>query len=587
MISPHNHARLFYGAQFLFQSDDRGNSWKKISPDLTRNSDRNKLKIMDRVWSIDAVAKNRSTSYYGTIVSVSESPLQEGLIYTGSDDGLIQVTSDGGGLWTKYEKFAKVPASSYVQDIEASLFDANTVYAVLDNHKQGDFKPYVVVSTNQGKSWQSISSDLPERGNVYSIAQDHVNPDLLFVGTEFGVWYTHNGGESWLKLSGGIPTISIRDIEIQRRENDLVAGSFGRGFYVLDNYTPLRYLNETKLEKEAFILPVKPALQFMEVGVIGWGKKGSQGGSYYTAPNPPYGATITWYLKESLEAKQSIRRKNEKELAKDSADVPYPSWAEIKAEDREEAPAVFLTIRDKSGEIVRILNGSSSSGLHQTTWDLRHPDYEPLKPGKEAGSGPMALPGQYAVSIDKRVDGVVTELVPPVEFEVISLGKGTITPKDNTAVLAFQKKTGDLKRAVVSARSAANDASKLIDLIKATAEQAPELETSLRAEARDLELRLMDILEKINGDRTIRNRSEPDHYGLMSRINNIIWGHWWSTAGPTDTHYRDYEIAAKQFEQVYSNLRQLLETDLVNLQNKLDDLGAPWTPGRSLPRWEP
>ncbi|MGA8861800.1 MAG: glycosyl hydrolase, partial [Candidatus Sulfotelmatobacter sp.] len=186
IISPHSHTRIYFAANKLFRSDDRGDTWKEISGDLTRQIDRNKLPVMGRVWEPDAVAKNQSTSFYGNIVALSESPKKEGLIYVGTDDGLIQVTADGGSSWTKYEKFAGVPDETYVSRLAASRYDANTVYAAFDNHKNEDFKPYLLRSTDAGKTWASIAGNLPENGPVLAFAEDTVNADLLFAGTEFG-----------------------------------------------------------------------------------------------------------------------------------------------------------------------------------------------------------------------------------------------------------------------------------------------------------------------------------------------------------------------------------------------------------------
>ncbi|MDH3268845.1 MAG: glycosyl hydrolase, partial [Ignavibacteria bacterium] len=244
ILSPHAN-RLYAAANKIFRSDDKGNTWEVISPDLTRQVDRNKLPIMDKVWSVDAVAKNASTSIYGNVVSLSESPVVEGLIYAGTDDGLVQVTEDGGTSWKKIESFPGIPEMTYVSCLYASRFDANTVYATFDNHKRADFKPYVLVSRDKGNSWESISGDLKEPHVVYAITQDNVKPDLLFIGTEYGVFFTHSGGNKWIELKGGLPTTAVRDLDIQVRENDLALATFGRGFYVLDNYSPLRNIDES------------------------------------------------------------------------------------------------------------------------------------------------------------------------------------------------------------------------------------------------------------------------------------------------------------------------------------------------------
>ncbi|MCI0478946.1 glycosyl hydrolase, partial [Candidatus Uhrbacteria bacterium] len=238
IISPHDSNRLYFAAQSLFRSDDRGNSWKPISGDLSRQINRNKLPVMGRVWSIDAVAKNTSTSYYGNIVSLSESPLVAGLLYVGTDDGLIQVSEDGGANWRKIERVAGVPELTYVSHLQASGHDANTVYAAFDNHKTGDFKPYVYKSTDRGRTWTSITSDLPQRGTTYVVVEDHVDRNLLFAGTEFGLFFSQNGGGKWIQLKGGFPTIAVRDLWVQKRRDDLVVGTFGRGIYILDDYRP-------------------------------------------------------------------------------------------------------------------------------------------------------------------------------------------------------------------------------------------------------------------------------------------------------------------------------------------------------------
>src|SRR5687768_7771604 len=295
IVSPHKSSRIYFGAQYLFRSDDRGDSWKPVSGDLTRHLNRNTLPVMGRVWGIDAVAKNNSTSYYGNIVSLSESPLKEGLIYVGTDDGLVQVTEDGGQNWKKIEKFPGVADMAYVSRIIASNHDANTAFVSFDNHQNNDFKPYLLKTTDAGRTWTSLSANLPKNGPVLAIAEDHVNSNLLFTGTEFGVWFSIDGGEKWIQLKGGMPTIAVRDLNIQKRENDLVVGTFGRGIYILDDYTPLRLLKPEMLRQEAAVFPIKDALMYIQSQPLGGRGKSFQGERYYTADNPPFGATVTWY----------------------------------------------------------------------------------------------------------------------------------------------------------------------------------------------------------------------------------------------------------------------------------------------------
>ena len=247
---------------------------------------------MGQVWSIDAVMKNASTTIYGNIVALDESPKKKGLLYAGTDDGLVQVSDNDGQTWTKMASFPGIPANTRVNMLTASLHDENTVFAVFNNHRSGDFKPYILKSSDKGKTWTSISGNLPERGSVYCIKQDFVDPNLLFVGTEFGAYFSNDGGLNWTKLAG-LPTIAVYDLDIQQRENDLVAATFGRGFWVLDNYSPLRSLTKATLDQKAHIFPVKDALLYIPADPLGLEGTGFQGANLWAAKNPEFGATFT------------------------------------------------------------------------------------------------------------------------------------------------------------------------------------------------------------------------------------------------------------------------------------------------------
>ncbi len=583
MISPHSHTRLYYGSQILFRSDDRGDSWEAVSPDLTRNLDRNTLEVMGRVWGPNAVSKNRSTSFYGTIVALTESPLEEDVLYVGTDDGLVQVTEDGGENWTRYDSFSGVPDMTYVNDLEASLHDPHTVFAAFNNHKKGDFRPYLLKSTDRGQSWQSIAGDLPERGSVYTIVQDHLQPDLLFAGTEFGIFVTLNGGENWVQLKGGIPTISVRELEIQRRESDLVAASFGRGFYVLDDYSPLRTLSDDLMAKEAHLFPVKHVWMYVEDDPLGTGDEGGfRGAGYFTAPNPPFGATFTVYRKEGLQNPRELRLARRKELSKDEQDVPYPTWEEFKEEDRAEDPAVTAIIKDESGNVVRKLSAPTSAGIHRLTWDLRYPSLAT----SEGGRGPLVVPGTYTVEFERRVEGEVTTIVPPAPFDVTLLEMPTLPAPDREEVVAFQKQAGDLLRAAVGASGAIGEAKERIQNAKRLTRERPELDPALGTTARDLELRLLDIEETLHGDPTKPRRNEPALPGLLGRIYNAAGATLGTLSAPTETHKANYEIVAGRFNELLDDLKQLVEKDLASLEQALEEAGVPWTPGRGVPNWE-
>lgn len=594
LISPHSHTRIYFASNRLYRSDDRGNSWTVVSPDLTRQIDRNQLEVMGRVWGVDTVAKNASTSFYGNIVSLTESPLQEGLLYVGTDDGLIQVSADGGQNWRKIESFPGVPNGTYVVRLEASMNDADTVFAAFNAHKDGDFKPYLLRSNDRGASWTSIAGDLPERGSVYAVMQDHVDPDLLFAGTEFGVFFSKNGGGTWIPLTGGLPTIAIRDIDIQRRENDLVLASFGRGFYVLDDYSPLRSVDAGLLEKKAHIFPVRDSLAFIEETRIGVEGKGFQGDSFFNAPNPPYGAVFTYYLKESPKTRKAMRQEAEKEALDAEESLAYPTWDALRMEDRELEPQLLFTITDESGEVVRRLTAPPRPGLQRIAWNLRFPSTMPTRlapppsnPFFSLPDGPMVVPGTYNVSMAMWTDDGVEELVGPTPFEVEALGNATLPAQDRASLLAFQQKTARLQRAVSGAIGALGEAQERLQFLQRAHLDTPTADPALRSKMRELELRFADIEEKLTGDRTIGARNEATPPSIAQWVQRIVFGHSTSsTSAATGTHQQSYENAAEAFAPVLAELTRLIQGDLAEVEQRMEAAGAPWTPGR-LPVWQP
>ena len=442
IISPHSSTRLYFAAQRVFRSDDRGDTWEPVSPDLTRGIDRNTLEVMGRIQKADAVAKGDSTSFYGNIVSMSESPLAEGLLYVGTDDGLIQVLEPGTDAWRKVEGLRGVPRLAYVGDVETSRHDADTVYAAFDDHKSGNYRPYLYKSTDRGRSWTSIAGDLPENGTVHTVVEDHVEPGLLFAGTEFGVFFTVDGGKKWAQLKGGMPVIAVRDLEIQRRESDLVAATFGRGFYVLDDYSPLRLVDAERLAGDPFLFPVKRTWMFVPGARIGSSEKSRQGDSFYSAPNPPEGAVLTYYLAKDRKTRKQARHEREKELAERGEATPHPTLEELRAEALEREPAVALTVRDEDGGLVRRVEGPAKAGFHRVTWDLRYPAADPvrLESGDRADRyryvprGSMVAPGVYTVELSVAVGGVETRYGDPRRVELVPLGNATLAAADREAV---------------------------------------------------------------------------------------------------------------------------------------------------------
>jgi hypothetical protein len=590
IISPHSHTRLYFAANILFRSDDRGNTWKKVSGDLTRQLDRNKLKVMGKIQGPDAVAKSASTSLFGNITALSESRLKEGLLYVGTDDGLIRVSEDEGQNWRKIEKFPGVPHMTYVCFLYASLHNVDTVYAAFDGRKNNDLKPYLLKSTDRGKTWTSITGNLPRRGTVYTIAQDHVNPNLLFAGNEFALFFTIDEGKKWVQLKAGLPTTQVRDIEIQERENDVVLATFGRGFYILDNYTPLRELTPQILKKEAHLFSIKDALMFIP-------KRGryGQGETYFKAKNPESGAVFTFYLKESIKTLEQKRKAAEKKAEKKGVDIKYPTMEELRAEDIESKPYLLFTITDESGQVVRRLKKPAKAGVQRITWDLRYPSPMPVRltsdtsrrpSGRRRGrTGMLVMPGKYSVTLAKYVNGEMTPLAGPQTFQVIPLKNTMLPAKDRKAMVEFQKKVSELARVVRGTVSAAQSIDERIKIIKKALHLTNAASPQLVKQAENIETQLREILRALNGDRSISKRNANQPPSISSRISRLMYGYMRSTAEPTQTMKDQYRISGEAFEPKLEKLRQLVEKDLKKLEEEMEAVGAPWTPGR-IPKWK-
>lgn len=584
VISPHSNTRLYFGANKLFRSNDRGNTWEVISPDLTRQIDRNTLPVMGKIQSVDAVAKNASTSLFGSIVEITESPLQEDLIYIGTDDGLIQVTEDAGENWTKYTKFGNVPEMTYVSSLLASRHDANTVYACFDGRKNNDLKPYILKSTNKGKSWTSLTNNLPDRGTVYTIVEDPVNPDLLFIGTEFALYFTIDGGQKWVKLGGGLPVTQIRDLAIQERETDLVAATFGRSFYILDNYAPLRTVTPELLNQESHLFAVKDALMYIEER-----GKGNLGTAKYGAENPPIAAIFTFYLKDKILTLKEQRQKAEKEAEEAGKTVPYPSWDELYAEDNEEAPYLLFTVHDEDNNVVRRIKAPAKAGIQRVEWDLRYPSTFPLDNPRstfaDEPSGMFVAPGTYSVSVAKVVRGEKTDLNQTQEFNVVPLNNTTLPAADRDKVVAFQTQVAELGRSVYGAASIAEELKKRIQVIEDALFQTPDATEEMFAKARKIEQTLDEILLKLNGNESISSRNANQVPYITDRMGSLMWGFYRSTGMPTQTFLDQMEIIQNEFEPLYNQLIDLRDKDIKQLEEQMELIEAPYTPGR-MPEWD-
>ena len=582
VVSPHNPARIYFASSRVWKSDNRGDSWTPISGDLTRDQERISLPIMGRVQSWDNPWDVNAMSNYNTITSLSESPLQEGLLYVGTDDGIIQVSEDDGGNWRKIEvgSIRGVPATAFVNDIRADLHDANTVYAALDNHKYGDFNPYLIKSTDRGRTWRSIRGNLPDKHLTWRLVQDHVKKELMFAATEFGIFFTIDGGTKWIKLTGGVPTISFRDIVIQRRENDLVGASFGRSFYVLDDYSSLRDITNESLNQEIQLFATKDAYWYRPRSI-----DGQMGASYYTAENPPYGAVFTYHLKDGFKTLKAQRKEREKGA---EGNIPFPGWEALEAERRQEKPQIILTIKDAQGNMVDQVQGTTSKGFNRVSWDLGYASKNTVKLDEPRGGQNFftrflrvkATPGTYSVTVSKVVDGVVTDIAGPQNFNVVPLrDQGALKGASYDQIAEFRTTVQQFQQDISATTTVLANSMKKVSAMQRALSRASSESKDLRGQLFQVKQQLLDLDRKLNGDRTkeeIGERSDPTPRNRMFTGFRSLS----TTYGPTPMHRESVEIGKKQLEGIKSELAQIVNTTIPGIEEALEDIGAPWIEGQ-------
>ena len=545
LVSQHDPKRLYFGSQRVWRSENRGDSWNTISSDLTKNEERLALPIMGRQQSWDAAWDVYAMSTYNTITSLAESAQDENILYAGTDDGLLHATKDGGATWNTLtvDKLPDVPATAFINDIKADMFDANVAYVALDNHKFGDYRPMLYKTTNGGKSWKSITKGIPEGTLIWRLVQDHVNPQLLFLGTEYGVYVSLNQGDAWHKFSNGMPTISVRDLAIQKRENDLVAATFGRSFYILDDYSPLRAISEENLAKGDQLFPIEKALQYVQER----GGTSSQGASFYTAKNPTYGAQFTYYIANDTKTMKAKRKASEKKLKKDKKDIPFPGWEALDAEDFEKKPQAILRVTDASGKVLTEITGAYTKGIHRKHWDLRQRLASALDihSSRDSGTGLRfdVTRGTYYVQLFKKHNGALLQLTPKEAFEVARLRQNVLTNPKAASHNAYKAKLNALYvKSEIMDNKLEKTKKKIVALSKAIG-FAQANQDVLHKTVYDLQKQHYNLARKIDGSEAKGEVGEKDTPTLSFRISVASRGFYSNTYGPTAMHMESHDMA--------------------------------------------
>ena len=589
LISRHDPKRLYHGGNKVLRSDDRGESWKEVSSDLTRGVPKTLHRLMDRSWSMDEMVVKASFAH---IVSIAESPLKEDILYAGSGDGYLHYTHDGGENWKK-GRLEGLPEYARIHQIVASPHDTNVAYAACHNFFAGDFKPYLYKTNDGGRYWSRINANLPDRGATYTVAVDHENPDLLFVGTMYNVFVSNTPEIHWVKLSAGLPsTLPVTDMDIQREENDLVISTFGRGVFILDDYSPLRYLSHEILEQEAALFPIDDGLMFIEADPLGFPGVGFQGASYYTAPNPEVGAVISYYIRDEVKSLKDLRNEEEKKLQEAGREVPYPSYDRLKKEKEEEKPYILLTIRDMADQIVRKIKQPIAVGLNRVVWDFRTSPVGPASlqpfdnsiPWNSPELGYMVTPGKYQATLYKVANGTITQLASPQIFTCRPLNITSLPPSDQVALNRFNQRVASLSRTLSAADAHRSHLEKALPILEQAIMSVPAMQSDWFSHLSGIKARLKEINILLNGDPLLVKYEGQSRTSLKGKTDLIVYALWSTTSGQTGTYERAYSEAYEETGQVLEDLRQV-DSWIKVLEQGLEEAGAPYTPGR-FPVWK-
>ena len=578
LVSPHNPKRLYFASYRVWKSESRGDDWEPISGDLTRNEDRLTLPIMGRKQSWENAWDVGAMSNYNTITSLSESPIKEGLLYAGTDDGFIQISENAGESWRKISVTSLgLAPRTFINDIKADLYDANTVYVALDNHKEGDFSPYLFKSTDKGLTWQSISGNIPDRTLVWRVVQDHVKSNLLFAATEFGIYTSLNGGKSWEKL-GGAPTISFRDLTIQKRENDLVGASFGRGFFVLDDYSALREFTEDNLEQKGKLFSPRTAKWFVPRSNIG-----NTGSDYYFAKNPQYGAVFTYHLADEYKTSKQLRKKKEAALNVKKANIPFPGWETLDAEREEEAAQVVLSIQDNSGNVINKVSQRASKGSARIAWDFRH--FNPYSVSDRASrynrGGALAKPGTYKASLALVQNGEVIPLDGPISFEVKAIRDGVLQGIDHEEYNAYLAEVTQLYKNISAVRDVLSESGKMQKAMTNALKKSSILPGTLEPKLVALKADLTRINRSLSGSPSRSEVGERNPDGLGNFISDAMRG-LNNSYGPTPLHAKSLEIAKELFGELKAEVEAINQQHIPEIERALKAAGAPYIIGQGI-----
>jgi photosystem II stability/assembly factor-like uncharacterized protein len=548
LVSAHTPNTIYLAANFLFKSADRGDSWTKLGPDLTTGVDRNKLEILGKTASPDIVSLNYGVAFYPAISTIAESPLEAKILWVGTQDGNVQVSRDGGQTWKNVAgNVSGVPRGTWVSSVVASRAGAGTAYVAFDGHRADDFRAYVFRTTDFGQSWQPVSAGIANGGTVHVVAEDPANANLLFAGTEYGGYVSFDQGAAWHKLGLGLPNVPVYDIAIQPREHDLILATHGRSFYLLDDIRPLEELGRDVLDTDLHLFPIRPVTTWR----LYISSNGYNGDRYFTAPNPPYGALITYFLRQEVPKGQKIT----------------------------------IAVRDRAGAVVQQMEGPGHAGMNRVTWDARYTtSAKPLDLQVWAAQqgfliyhslpnlgmpAPLAQPGEYTVEIaagSKTASATV---------QVADDPNVTISAADRKARFELETRAFQLYlRAFRMQKSVVALDQALTSALDNWKKDRPQVPAELRSAAEAFLKQVEAVRAVVIGPKT--RSLAPAAPPLVVRTARLLYTLEAHAAAPTASQqerYKELEPAVLQSEK---QLQELVEEKLADLNRRIREAGIPY-----------
>ena len=593
-ISSHNHTTVYYGGNYLFKSTDRGDSWTRLGGDLTTGADRSKVPILGKVPDKNTLSRDDGVEDYPTITTISESPLTPNVLWVGTDDGNLQVTRDGGKTWKNVaSKVPGVPKGTYVSRVVASKTGEGAAFVAFDGHRSDDYGVYLFATSDYGETWKSSCNGIPDSAGTVHVIREHPrNTNLLFAGTEFGLWVSWDRGGTWTALKNNFPTVPVDDIEIQARDNDLVLATHGRSIWILDDLTPLEKMDASGANSPLTFFPPRTATTWFLRQ-----RRWSAGQQMFTAKNPPYGALLSYYLKEALPAETAKRSSEDRT---ETAATRPRREARAEAPERKEG-RVKITVLDKDGKVIREFDGPGAAGVNRTTWDLReNAPAEPTPEQQEAIAagfgfgprGPLVEPGEYAIKI-KAGDKEATQKVTVEEDNRI-----TISASDRAARHEAIDKLYALAKTTDKDRTTIEDIQSALTSVReqwkrdAGKPSTPKVPEDIVKAADELQKKVDAVAEKyVRPRQALGNAGPPLEWKpepLPNQVQNLENDLDGFAAAPGGQQQEKLAELTTLVSQASAEVKGVAETDLPALNKKMNDAGIPHVvpaPGR--PRGAP